>query len=146
MKALVGGDCVVIMIICASLLLGCSGRGEIVLHNASGADINVIVFDYQYQLSSSDTKRVRVDPVLGMHTFAIHTQNDMWCYEMPKVETTWIRAGFLRARAFLLLDGSGRLYLYSSDSDEGHFYERSPPVQPPGFPLEPSTQDGCQAP
>lgn len=146
MKTLVGGDCVVaIMMSVAALLLGCSSSGGVVLHNASGADIEVFVLDYQYRLSSSETKRVSIDPGHGMQDFRIRTRGVTRCYVMPRVETKWFHAGLI-GRVFLLLDESGRLYLYSPDSGERHFHERAPPVQPPGFPLEASTQDGCHAP
>lgn len=125
------------VLITAVLLQSCSIGGGIVLHNASGSTIELRVFKNRYELAAGETREVRIDPIFGGDYFSIRTSAGLWCYEMPAVNSRWIKAGGSHAKVLGLLDANGDVYLFPRDSDEASYYKSSPPAQPRNFPLSP---------
>lgn len=128
---------------CAVLLSSCSLNGNLVLHNSLSQEI-VLSVTYEtsgiknHVIQSGDNGVLRINFNIDNEVSAA-VGDEHWCYKIKAFPSAWVKPGVSGPKVFANLTSNRRIYIYPKESKEDSFYTKSPPVQPDGYPLVPST-------
>lgn len=131
-------------LVAIGLVYGCSVSGTLVLHNASGEDIEVIVVRASgpvemnmriIQIAAGATTEIAIDNLSMRPEFSIRTRTKQLCYALPKIDPSWIKPGLFGGAVLAELDERHLISLFLPHSNRSGFFMNPKPTQPSGFPL-----------